>query len=154
MQPASQSNDTERLTSLGEYINQKFSTGRAGDIQPETIQEIIQESVSLRQNTTDNRVRDLLVQVEDIAYAALSVGSQEPAFYKWLRSLAAVLEELGQWSRREIMGDVILVETSTELSDDASLPASPESEPEMLYDADLPGDPTIDPPDPEDDLEI
>ena len=83
----------DELILCADEIERKFSIGRARDIRPDYVQNIINLSVNLRKNSKDSDLLNLLAEIEYFAYATLD-NVNKPDYYRYLQYLSAQHENL------------------------------------------------------------
>lgn len=74
-------------------IEHHFDAGQATNIRTDVIEDVIQLSLKLRRKTNDQKLIDLLADIENIAYAIMS-DYKEARYYALLRRLSQMLRAL------------------------------------------------------------
>lgn len=97
--PSDSNNDDlfRKLRYYGEYIETKFRTGRAYDISPETVEQIIQVSIQLKEKPIDKNTREQLIELERICYAAMLYyreGRQPEEYFMRLNRISTFIHQI------------------------------------------------------------
>lgn len=83
----------EELIACAGEIERKFQLGKARDIRPEYLQNIIQMSILLRTKCRDTDLIGLFTNIENFAYATQD-NTSKPDYYNYLRYLTDFLASL------------------------------------------------------------